>query len=237
MPKAPSAVQRFAPPTPRDYPLSTNQSTIRSREYRQSQFGFDAEVHRIKIKYRTKLARAKDKMRKEPRWGKLSSNDQRRLKEELITCINQEKEKEFDQASLDWEKVIKGELILGIDGNIGQTIEIKAMDELESTENTDPEEWKGIEDVDEEYEEWTGIIEDEQLEKHDNKSDIKGSGWETEEDGDELELRKYLDEEGNPICIEDLTMDLRAVYDRHMGEIQKKLTVYEQLARLEPENK
>ena len=60
-----------------NHALSTNASTVRSHEYRQSRFGFEAEEQRIKSKYRTRLARAKAKMMVEDRWNTLPSEDQK----------------------------------------------------------------------------------------------------------------------------------------------------------------
>src|SRR5947207_12887444 len=147
MPKAPSAAKRFAPPCPRDRPLSTNSSTVRTREYRQSRFGFEAEEQRIKTKYRTRLARAKAKMMGEDCWSTLSSTGQKRKERELIMMMDREKEKELRKAALDWSKIIKGELFVH-DGGYERA---EGMDRIES----------GIEYEEEEWEEWNGIQDDE----------------------------------------------------------------------------
>src|SRR5947207_12409192 len=180
MPKAPSAAKRFAPPRPRDRPLSTNVSTARTREYRQSRFGSEAEEQRIKSKYRTRLARAKAKMMAEDHWIRLPSEDQKREEKKLIAMIDREKEKELRKAVVDWNKIMKGELSISNDGD-------------EKTEGTDNI-MSDVASEEKEWEEWNGIQDDEM--GVDNDGSNRSSEWETEEEEEEesdLKNKRFVD--------------------------------------------
>ena len=220
MPKAPSAAKRFAPQCPRNRPLSTNSATIRTREYRQSRFGFEAEEQRIKTKYRTRLARAKGKMMAEDCWSTLSPTDQKRKERELITMMDQEKEKELRKAALDWSKFIKGELSIHDGGD-----EKAGVDSIESD----------VEDEEGEWEEWNGIQDNEM--GVDNDGPDGSSESETEDEESDLKTEIFVDDEGNPICLKEVKGDLKEIYERHMGEIQKKLAIFEEMAKLEDTKK
>ena len=218
MPKAPSAIKRFAPPHPRDCALSTNASTVRSHEYRQSQFGFEAEAQRIKSKYRTRLARAKAKMMVEDRWNTLPCADKERAEKELVITMNQEQEMELRKAVFDWGKVMKGELSIGGDDDE----EAKEMDRIKSEIEYEKEEW----------EEWNKI-EDDNVEINESEHEEGSSGWETENEESDLKTEEFVDDEGNPICLEEVKGDLNEIYDRHMAKLQKKLMVFQGVAKLE----
>jgi len=60
----PKVAKRFASQRARKIPLSNNPETIRMREISQFRIGLPAEEHRIKTKFRTRLARAMNAVRR-----------------------------------------------------------------------------------------------------------------------------------------------------------------------------
>jgi len=67
----------------------------------------------------------------------------------------------------------------------------------------------------------------------DNDGSNRSSEWETEEKESDLKNEKFVDDEWNPICLKEVKGDLKEIYNCHMAEVQKKLMVFEEVAKLE----
>lgn len=118
-----------------------------------------------------------------------------------------------------WEQfheVLKGELSIGGDDEE----EAEGMDMIKSD----------IEYDEEEQEEWNGI---EDNEVNNGEHEVGSSEWETEDEESDLKTEGFLDDEGNPICLEEVKGDLKEIYNRHMAKLQKKLVVFQGVAKLE----
>src|SRR5947207_11471524 len=93
----------------------------------------------------------------------------------------------------------------------------------------------GIEYEEEEWEEWNGIQDDEV--GVDNDSSDGSSEWATDDEDSDLKTEIFVDDEGNPICLKEVKGDFKEIYECHMGEIQKKLAIFEEMAKLEDTKK
>ena len=98
----PKAAKRFASQRARGVPRSNNPETVRIREISQSRIGLPAEEHRIKTKFRTRLARAKKALRSSSEWINASSIERGRLETQCKTSIEEEKDKALRTVGTEW---------------------------------------------------------------------------------------------------------------------------------------
>ena len=118
--------------------LSSNEESVRAREYSQAQYGWDAQRRRIMNKHRTRKTRGLDKLEKSPAYVKMSPEEQKVETEKFVKSIAEALEKELDDCLAHWKEKTSG-------------IGLNVSSEEESTDDSDS---------DEEYEEWHGFDQD-----------------------------------------------------------------------------
>jgi hypothetical protein len=94
----PKAAKRFAIQRHRSTSLSTNPESTRLRKFHRGQLGFNAEAHRIKTKFRTRLARAKEALRKSTQYADSSADDRKRMETECTEMHAEAKLQELESA-------------------------------------------------------------------------------------------------------------------------------------------
>ena len=103
----PKAAKRFASQRHRaSTGLSTKPETIRVREINQSRVGFDAEAHRIKTKFRTRLTRAREALRASTEYTNSSADGRERMEAQCTEMYEEAKSKELGSAGQVWLKVV-----------------------------------------------------------------------------------------------------------------------------------
>src|SRR5436190_21644269 len=95
-----NAANLFAPQCPRTSTLSDNPDTIRVRELDQSRVGFAAEDHRIKTKFRTRLAHARQALRVSAEYIYASEDDRERMEARCTKMLEDAKFKELDSVAV-----------------------------------------------------------------------------------------------------------------------------------------
>ena len=103
----PNAAKRFAPQRPRTTTLSDNPDTIRVRELDQSRVGFAAEDHRIKTKFRTRLARARQALRVSAEYNYASEDDRERMEARCTKMLEDAKLKELESVAAAWLTIVE----------------------------------------------------------------------------------------------------------------------------------
>src|ERR1700733_13152373 len=232
----PKAAKRFASQRHRATSLSTKPETIRAREINQSRVGFDAEAHRIKTKFRTRLARAREALRASTEYTNSSADVRGRMEAQCTEMHEEAKSKELESAGQVWLKVVKGNHVIQRESDIeeGNIDDENIADQM-------------FEDV-----EWNGIQDDMKLDENEEDIDDNSSeGWETEDDDGEEEEKEdesddsfedsdievsdnevLYDKDGNVIAEEDIGEGLKEIMERHMRRLQKRLDMYAALASL-----
>src|SRR5204862_7314493 len=103
----PNAAKRFSPQRPRTTTLSDNPDTIRVRELDQSRVGFAAEDHRIKTKFRTRLARARQALRVSAEYNYASEDDRERMEARCTKMLEDAKLKELESVVAAWLTIVE----------------------------------------------------------------------------------------------------------------------------------
>ena len=211
-------VKLFTSQKRRIRPLSLKSDTKPVREVNNSRVGFDAQRHRIKTKYRTRLARKSQKIKSAVEWDSLSEVEQAARLGDVRNSLANEEEEELKEAKKLWQEFIS-------------TGYEEASDASEFHD-------------DESYEEWNGIGEDKkerEQEKQEegqepgrdespydsNEDDTEDPGFE-DGDADVDDDEELKDEEG-------LTSGLKEIIERHMQGLKQKIEVFRRLADLEKE--
>jgi len=199
-------------------PLSDNPETVRIREISQSCVGFAAEEHRIKTKFRMRLARVKKALRESHEWvnalAELRVDMEMRHQAELAS----ERERELKHAEEEWIKLNA----IG-DENLDEDVnkEYKSMEPYQKKKTSEEE-----------------IVHDE------NRNTSSKESQDRQTEGDSSEAHSFMDEEmddvseheklydadGNAITEEDLADGFRTIMEKHIKRLFKKLGVLAALA-------
>src|SRR5271170_718921 len=225
----PKAAKRFASQRPRCSELSTNHETICIREITQSRTGFNAEEHRIKTKYRTRLARAKTRLQKSAEYIASSSLEQGHMVTECIKKFEDEKLQELEIAAKEWLDIVEQS-----EFSTQSKSSLKGGESADEAGESDGEvEWEGIE-TDNEWETEdenldTGNQNGEDSEEDDDNRDGDGDSF---EDGlvDVSDSEILYDKEGNIIEEDDVAKGLKAFMEFHLKKLNKRLEFFSTLA-------
>ena len=197
---------RFGPIQKRSQPHSMESETARIRKIRQSKIGYDAALHKIKTKYRTKLSRAKVKAKDKSNWDSLTETRQNEILNQLDKEFQSAKEAEIESMSKEW---------LELNGVNINSEEESVQESVEESAEESEEEWMGLSS--------------EKEEDDTSMNDADSPEFVGFEDGD-IDVR---DDEKLEISKEELGLGLKEIMKRHMTHYHKRLEVYEKLAELE----
>ena len=231
----PKAAKRFASQHARSITLSDNPETCRIREIAHSRIGFAAQEHRVKTKYRTRLARQRKALQASPKYIDASASDRERMEAQCLKGIEDDKLRELQSVAEEWLTIVRGK---------------EAESNVQEPEGGDESD-DGAQSL--EYEEWTGIQDDVELRR--NKEMIKDDSckeWETEEEDDDDDKTEdeeedgfaegpvdvsddeiLYDKDGNIIAEEDVGKGLKEIMEFHMNRLRKRLGVFAGLASME----
>jgi hypothetical protein len=206
MPKA----KRFTAHKSQTQSYSTNPETSRIQEIEQSRVGLDAEITRIRTKYRTRLSRRKSNIRKISEWKQLSKEKQIEREGELKEELRAEEEEELRVVVKEWMELT----------------DMKEETEEEGTESVSEESGKGIDDT----ENLNGICDDE-IKEEENNDEMESNLEFEDEDFDASDNEDLFDGNGNKIQMEDLIDGMRQIYNRHMKRIKFVMKKYKAIER------
>ena len=232
----PKAAKCFASQRPRTTTLSDNPETIHVRELDHSRVGFAAEDHRIKTKFRTCLARARQVLRASTEQTDGSMDDREHMEARCTKMHEDTKLKELESVVAAWLTIVEKTDTIQLESDVEGSIDHDEKNDDQTFE----------------YEEWNGIQDDMESDKNDEEiEDYSSEGWETEgNDGEEEEEQDENDDEfeddidvsdneilydkdGNFITEEDVREGLKQIMEHHMSKLRKRLDMYTALASTE----
>jgi hypothetical protein len=219
MPKAPKR-RLFLPPRSRNIPLSQNPETARIRESRRSQFGLQAEEHRIKTKYRTKLARAKAELRRTKPYIQANAETKKCMEDELATSNKTERAIELETIQKQWH-----DFLHAADSKTSKVDEPEVM--VIQVDTTDV------------------VSKLEQEADVDDGVDATSEDWITETDSDDSDFEDGMldapgdevlfDDNGQVMAPTDLLEGLESIRNRWTMELEQRLNKFIKLSKNESE--
>lgn len=251
----PKRAKRFASQRPKSTSLSSNPISARTREVRRSRIGFAAEEQRIKIKYRTRLARAQNALKQSAEWRSSSPSRRIEMESKCKGDLESQKQHELESVAAEWLRIMPEESAMNMEvDEEGVTDDNDNEIEVEQ-EYDDDENYMESSGHDSEYEESSRISHDEIELNKDNSDDESVTGDKGEEEGkgklpdnsddefddsvedvsdeDVSDNEMLYDSDGNVIQEQDMVEGFREIMERHMGRLREQLEIYVALAQSE----
>ena len=213
----PKAAKLFASQRIRDMPCSDNPETARVREISQSHIGFAAEQHRIKTKFRTRLARVRKGLKESREWVNASAEQRVHMEMERQNELASERDRELRHAEKEWIK------LNSIDD---ENLDDEMNGEYESMEPSQKKQESGNEVIYVEEGSTSGESQDWQTEG----DSPEAHAFVDEEIEDVSDHEELYDDSGNIMTENGLADGFRSIMEKHMKQLSKKLGVLAALA-------
>lgn len=163
-------------------------------------------------KYRTRQTRAKTVLQKSSKWANLSESQRVECLKDMAVKIESERETELQAAAREWIQLAYGHEVVEKLEREGE-----GKDGSQSSDDSEIEEWNGIQDADN-NDKWEGI--------HVSIEDSKGNASEEaseDEDIDVSDSEIFLDETGKEIEKDLVIEGLKDIWRRHWQKLEKNM--------------